>query len=494
MRSALALTQAVRDGAVGAWAGLDTPLAVRVGIATGMMIVRSGDDPEVASPPLGGGPASSLALRLSLAAAPGTVVISDATARLVRGFFTCKVLEDVRLSGSDAPLAYEVRGASALQSRLEVESVYGLTPYVGREAEVALLAERWRYVQEGLGQVVLVRGEAGMGKSRLVQVWQGQVGDALPLAWSCRCSPYHQHTALYPLVELLHRALYEVSSPSPAAQLDSLEALLDQHGFDLAETVPLLANLVALPLSASRYMPLNLTPQRQRERILETLVALLVTQAAASPMLLVVEDLHWADPSTLEFLALLVSQVATVSLLLVLTCRPQFTAPWEQRTTMTPLVLQRLTRVQTAQMIRQVAAGKRLPVEVVEQVIEKTDGVPLFVEELTRMVLESGQLVEGGDGYSLRGDVSSLAIPATLHDALLARLDRLGMAKDLAQLGLHSGPRVQLCGIGGGGALRGAGVATGAGAVGRVGVGVSTRGVAAHPLPLQACVGTGCGV
>jgi DNA-binding winged helix-turn-helix (wHTH) protein/predicted ATPase len=434
VRSALALTQAMRDGALGTWAGLDTTLAVQVGIATDMMIVRSGDDPEGASPPLGVGRASSLALRLGTVAAPGTVVISEATARLVRGYVTCKVLEDVRLAGGDTPLAYEVRGASALQSRLEVESLYGLTPFVGREIEVALLAERWASVQEGMGQVVLVRGEAGMGKSRLVQVWHEQVGDALPLAWSCRCSPYHQHTALYPLVELLRRALDEASS-SPAAQLESLEAVLDQHGFDLAETVPLLAALVSLPLPASRYTPLNLTPQRQRERTLETLVSLFAAQAAASPVLFVVEDLHWADPSTLDFLERLMQQAATVSLMLVLTCRPEFALPWEPQTTLTPVALHRLTQAQTVQMIRQVAAGKRVPDEVVQQIVDKTDGVPLFVEELTRMVLESGELVEGESAYTLRDDLTQLTIPATLHGSLLARLDRLGMAKDLAQWG-----------------------------------------------------------
>jgi DNA-binding winged helix-turn-helix (wHTH) protein/predicted ATPase len=435
VRTALALVEAVgRDTlATGALPGVC--LGVRVGVASGVMIIPSQGVPE-GTFNLGVGRTSTRAVRLSALAEPDTVVIDADVARLVTGYFECKVLDDATLAASGEPgRVYTVLGESGLETRLEVASAQGLTPFVGREAEMALLQDRWAYVQEGMGQVVWIQGEAGMGKSRLVQMWQEQVGDALSLVWSCRCSPYHQHTALYPLVELLQRMLYEALSPSPAAQLKRLEALLGQYGFALAETVPLLADLVTLPLPVERYVPLNLTPQRQRERTLETLVALLVAQAAASPVLFVVEDLHWADPSTLEFLALLMQQVATVSLLVVLTCRPEFRVPWEQQTTMTPVVLQRLTRPQTEEMIRQVAAGKQLPAVVVEQMIEKTDGVPLFVEELTRMVLELGQLVERDGQYELIGELTQPTIPATLHDSLMARLDRLGMPKAIAQWG-----------------------------------------------------------
>jgi class 3 adenylate cyclase/DNA-binding winged helix-turn-helix (wHTH) protein len=432
VRSGLALREAVQRDTL-AWSG--GPLAVRVGIASGMMIVRSGGALD-APPSLGVGRASTLAVRLGAVAPPGTVVISAATAQLVAGYFVCKVLEDVGLPGvPEPPLVYEVRGESVLQTRLEVGAAHGLTPFVGRAAEVALLQEAWTYVQEGLGQVVWVQGEAGLGKSRLVQVWKEQLGDELPLVWECRCSPYHHNTAFYPLIELLQRAVHGPSVTSPAERLARLESLLRPCALPLEETVPLLADLVSLSLPAGRYAPLNLTPIRQRVRTLETLVALFLMQAAASPGLFIVEDVHWADPSTVEFCTLLLEHVTSVSLLVLLTSRPEFAAPWGQRSVLTPVVLNRLTRAQTADMITQVAGGKPLPDEVVQQLVEKTDGVPLFVEELTRMVLESGQLVEREGHYTLRGALSALTVPATLHDSLMARLDRLGMGKAVAQWG-----------------------------------------------------------
>ncbi|WP_089935493.1 AAA family ATPase [Candidatus Entotheonella palauensis] len=424
VRSGLALVEAMRHGALGA-------LSVRVGIATGMMIVSSGGVPDT---PPSLGTASGLAARLGALTPPATVVISEATARLVADYFVCKVLNEAANVGTpELGLAYEVRGESALQTRLEVESAYGLTPFVGREAEIALLRERWTYVQEGLGQVVVVQGEAGVGKSRLVQALKEQVVGELPLAIECRCLPYHQHTALYPFIDLGQRWFQGQSLMSSAMQLESLEALLAQYDGALEETVPLLASLLSIPLPEGRYAPLTLSVQRQRERTLETLLSLLLVQASKSPLLFVVEDVHWADPSTLECLRFLTDQVATASMLVVLTCRPEFEAPWSQCTEMTPVVLNRLTRTQTERMITQVAAVKHLPKEVLTQLVEKTDGVPLFVEELTRMVLESGQLVERNGQYELRGELSQLTIPATLHDSLMARLDRLGKAKELAQ-------------------------------------------------------------
>jgi predicted ATPase/class 3 adenylate cyclase len=434
VRSGLALVERLRHGALGDLSFPETRLAVRVGIATGMMIVGAGQAPD-APPSVGVGGASSLAVRLGALALPGTVVISAATAQMVEGYFVCKTLEDVESNAPGPLVAYHVLGESTLRTRLDVGAVRGLTPFVGREAEVALLQERWTYAHEGLGQVVLVQGEAGLGKSRLVQAWKEQVGDALLVVSECRCSPYHQHTAFYPLIELLQRALYSPSVTSPAARLERLETWLRLYHLAQAETVSLLADLLSLPLPVGRYAPLTLTPQRQRERTLETLLSLGLAQAATAPVLLVVEDVHWADPSTLEFLCLLLDQVASESMLVVLTARPGFEAPWRQRSVVTPVVLNRLTRAQTERMIAQITGGKPFPVEVMQLVVEKTDGVPLFVEELTRMVLESGQLVERDAQYELKGPLAQLTIPATLHDLLMARLDRLERGKTIAQWG-----------------------------------------------------------
>jgi DNA-binding winged helix-turn-helix (wHTH) protein/class 3 adenylate cyclase len=417
VRSGLGLVEAVRHGALSAFADARAPLTARVGIATGMMIVRAGGD-TASQPALGVGSASTLALRLGALAQPGTVVISEATAQLVSDYFACKAWEEAVRVGSDDPqVVYEVHGESPLQTRLEVGVVYGLTPFVGREAEVALLRERWGYVHEGLGQVVVIRGEAGIGKSRLVQVLKEEVMGEAVMALECRCSPYHQHTAFYPLIDLLHRALQVPSGMgSPADSLERLEGLLTRYALALEETVPLLAGLLSLSLPEGRYAPLPLTPSRQRECTLETLVSLVLAQTEVSPLLLIVEDVHWADASTLEFLGLLLEQVSLVPLLVVLTCRPEFEPPWGQHSGVTRVVLNRLTQAQMETMIGQVAANKRLPDAVLAQVVDKTDGVPLFIEELTRMVVESGQLVEHEGHYELR--------EALTHWVILGRIQR----------------------------------------------------------------------
>lgn len=428
VRSGLALAEAIPGKALPG-----ARPAVQVGIDTGIMIVTTGVANES---PAGAGRASTLAVRLGALARPGAVVISEATMQLVAGYFDCKALEGAVHSGApEAQLVYEVRGESALKTRLEVESAYGLTPFVGREAEVALLQERWTYVQEGMGQVVLLLGEPGMGKSRLLQGLREQVASELPEALECRCSPYHQNTALYPLIDLVQRAWQSQSVTSPEARLAWLEAWLTRYGIAPDETIPLLATLLSLPLPEGRYPPLALTPERQRERTLETLLSLLLVQASASPLLFVVEDVHWADPSMLDFLQLLTEHVAAAAMLVVLTCRPEFEPHWGSRTEITSVVLNRLTRGQMQDMILQVTANRTLPAAVVAQLIEKTDGVPLYVEELTRMVLESGQLVERDGRYELVGELTELTIPATLHDSLMARLDRLSTGKDIAQWG-----------------------------------------------------------
>src|SRR5262249_51002585 len=313
-------------------------------------------------------------------------------------------------------------------------------PLVGREQEVALLQERWAHVKDGLGQVVLLSGEAGIGKSRLVQMLKEQVASE-PQAWltPCQCSPYHQNTALYPLIDLLERvALRFEREESPQQRVGKLEGFLVQYGFPLAETVPLFAALLSLPLTAD-YAPLHLSPEQQKQQTLQALLTVLVRIAAQQPVLFVMEDLHWVDPTTLEFLSLLVDQGPTARILALFTFRPDFSPPWTGRSHLTLVTLPRLPRRQAAEMTGRVARGKALPAEVVAQVVAKTDGVPLFVEELTKMVLESGWLQEREECYALTGPLPPLAIPTTLHDSLMARLDRLATVKGLAQLGATLG-------------------------------------------------------
>src|SRR2546426_7089183 len=415
-------------------------LAVRLGIHTGLVVVGEvGGGTRQEQLALGETP--NLAARLQGIAAPNTLVISAATYQLLGGFFACQSLGTPLLKGFAQPLeVYRVLYESMARSRLEALGSTGLTPLVGREQEVRLLLERWAQVKDGLGQVVLLSGEAGIGKSRLVQVLQEHVASE-PQAWltPCQCSPYHQNSALYPLIELLERvALRFEREESPEQKLRKLEGFVVQYGLPLAEAIPLLSTLLSLPLTAD-YAPLTLSPEQQKQQTLQILLTILLRIAAQQPVLFVMEDLHWVDPTTLELLSLLVDQGPTARILVLLTFRPDFPPPWTGRSHLTQITLPRLPRRQAAEMTGQVAHGKALPLEVVEQVVAKTDGVPLFVEELTKMVLESGLLQEGEDRYELTEPPPPLAIPTTLHDALMARLDRLAAVKGLAQLGATLG-------------------------------------------------------
>jgi predicted ATPase/class 3 adenylate cyclase len=410
-------------------------LAVRMGIHTGLVVVgEMGSGGRHERLALGDTP--NLAARLQGLAEPDTVVISAATWRLVEGYIRCKDLGLQSLKGIDTPvLVYQVLGEGVAQSRLEVVAPHGWTPLVGREVEVALLRERWAQVTDGLGQTVVLSGEAGIGKSRLVQVLKEHIAEAPHTMLECRASPYHQHSALYPVIELLQRVWQLAPGDTPAEHVRKLEAALAQSRLPVDQTVALLAALLSLPLPADRAAPLALTPQQQRQKTLEALLALLLELAAPHPMLLIVEDLHWIDPSTLEWLGLLLDQVPTARLGLLMTARPDFQGYWSARAHLTQLTLGRLSSSQVRQMIERVAGGKALPAEVVQQIVSKADGVPLFVEELTKTALEASWLQEQEDHYALSGPLPPLAIPATLQDALMARLDRLTEGKAVAQLG-----------------------------------------------------------
>ena len=434
VRAGLGILDAVRTLSARLAHDRGVRLAIRLGIHTGLVVVGAmgGKDRQEQ---LALGDTPNIAARLQGLAAPNTLVISAATHRLVQGYFECQDLGLHTLKGIDQPITlYQVLQESAAQSRLDVAATQGLTPLVGREEEVGLLLRRWGQSQDGLGQVVLLSGEAGIGKSRLVEVLRAYTEREGYTRMAFRCSPYYQQSALYPVIEHLQRLLQFHRDDTPEAKLDKLEQGLQGYRLALDEAVPLLATLLSVSLPEARYAPLSLSPQRQRQKTLEALLTWLLAETERQPTLAVWEDLHWADPSTLEFLGLLIDQTPTARLLTLLTCRPEFRPPWTPRSYLTQLTLGRLGRVQVEAMIERITAGKALPAEVVQQIVARTDGVPLFVEELTKAILESGLLQERENRYEQRGPLPSLAIPATLHDSLMARLDRLATGKEVAQL------------------------------------------------------------
>jgi tetratricopeptide (TPR) repeat protein len=367
------------------------------------------------------------------------VVISAATFRLVQGYFTTESLGAHALRGVATPVpVYRILGERDVQNRLDAVTPTRLTPLVGRDEEVMLIQRRWEQAKTGLGQVVLLSGEAGMGKSRLVRVLQEHVAAEPHARIEWRGSLYHRQSALYPVIEHVQRLLRWHLDGPPSEKLHRLEAALTASGVALAEAVPLLVALLALPLPDA-YRPLTLTPQRQRQHAFDTLLAWLHAEAQRQPVLVIVEDLHWVDPSTLELLSLLIDQVAQARLCLLMTARPEFHPPWARGASLTTLTLRRLAAAQVERVAMSTAGDKALPPAVLHELVRKADGVPLFVEELTKTVLESGLLQEREDRYELAGPLPALAIPATLHDALMARLDRLAAVKGVAQQGAAIG-------------------------------------------------------
>jgi tetratricopeptide (TPR) repeat protein len=312
------------------------------------------------------------------------------------------------------------------------------TPLVGRDEELALLHRRWQQAKGGDGSIVLLSGEPGIGKSRLAETLLERLSGEPHIRLRLFCSPHHQDHALYPTLAQLERAAGFRREDTAAQRLDKLEAVLGQGTNDVGGTAPLLAALLSLPAGV-RYPPLDLTPEKQKEQTLRALAAQVEGLAARQPVLMLFEDAHWSDPPSLELLDLIVDRVPALPVLLIITFRPEFTAPWTGRPHVTALGLNRLAPRQQAEMIAGVTGGKALPQEVTEQIVDGTDGVPLFVEELTKAVVESGMLSDLGDHYTAAGPVAHLAIPASLQASLLARLDRQAPAREVAQIGATLG-------------------------------------------------------
>jgi class 3 adenylate cyclase/predicted ATPase len=408
-------------------------LGVHIGIHTGLVVVgEMGDHGRQEQLALGETP--NIAARIEGFAQPNTIAISEATYRLVEGYFTCESLGEHTLRGVAQPLKmYRVLEASGVYSRLDVAQTRGLTPLVGREQEIGVLLERWEQAKSGQGQVVLLMGDAGIGKSRLVQILKEHVANQPHTCWECRSLSYFENTALFPLTDLFQRLWQFHTEDTADEKLGKLEQALSQFRLPIEESVQLFAPLLSLPIPEDRHPPLNFSPQRQRQKTLESLVAILLELAEHQPVLFILEDLHWTDPTTLELLNLLIEQIPTTSLLALLTCRSHFQPTWHHRSYITEMTLNHLSHAQVEQIVTGMTDGKTFPAAVLQQIIEKTDGVPLFVEELTQAIVESGQLKTVDGHYELTGSLSTFAIPATLQDSLMARLDRLMTAKAVAQ-------------------------------------------------------------
>jgi class 3 adenylate cyclase/predicted ATPase len=430
-RAGLALVEAV----AGVQTDIGTELHVRVGIATGTVVVGDLIGEDAAREEAVVGETPNLAARLQAQAEPDTVLIAGTTRSLLGELFEYRMLGKVPVKGSGDPVpVWQVTGTSAVDSRFEALHGTNLTPLVGREPEIALLLERWERAKEGDGQVVLLSGEPGIGKSRIVQELRGRLSDELYTRVSHYCSPYHTSSPLYPVIALLERAAGFDRTDTADAKLDKLEALLAPSATDVQEATRLLAAVLAIPAD-HRYPPLALTPQRQKQRTLELLVEQLAGLAGQRPVLAVYEDAHWIDPSTFELLGLVIQRVQRLPALVLITFRPEFVPPWTSHAHVTRLSLSRLTRRHGSDIALRVTGGRVLPAEVLEQIVSRTDGVPLFIEELTKAVVESGLLQDAGGRLELTGPLPPRAIPTTLYDSLMARLDRFAPVKEVAQIG-----------------------------------------------------------
>jgi predicted ATPase len=415
-----------------------SPLRVRVGIATGLVVVGdligSGEAQERGVV----GETPNLAARLQAIAQPDMVVIAEGTRKLLGNLFELQDLGAKDLKGISGPTrAWAALRPSSAESRFEALHTSGLTALVGREEEFELLLRRWSKAKGGEGQVVLLSGEAGIGKSRLTATLLERLAGEAHTRLRYFCSPQHTDSAFYPIMGQMERAAGLAHGDAPQAKLDQLDALLAQTSTSI-EDAALFAEMLSLP-NDGRYPALDLmTPSQRRQRTFEAIVSQMAALAHQNPVLMIFEDAHWTDPTSMEAFGRTVDRIAGLRVLLIVTFRPEFEAPWIGRPHVTALTLNRLTQRQIDAMIDRVAGNKLLPANIRRDIVERTDGIPLFVEEMTKAVLEAE-----GEGEARRTTAavpsSALAVPASLHASLMARLDRLGPAKELAQIGAAIG-------------------------------------------------------
>jgi class 3 adenylate cyclase len=435
--------QAIRAGlgvvdAVGRLDVGSVKLQARIGIATGLVVVGDliGEGPSQEQSVVGETP--NLGARLQAIAEPGTVVIAASTRRLVGNIFEYRELGAVEVKGIAAPvLVWQVLRPRAVASRFEALHGSALLPLVGRGEEIELLLRRWARAKAGDGQVVLISGEPGIGKSRISAELENRLDAEPHLRLRYSCSPYYQNSALFPFIEHLGQASGFASDDPPAVKLEKLKDLVARAA-PPDEDVAFLADLLSLPASERHLLP-GLSPQQKKERTLEALIRQLEGLARQQAIVMVFEDAHWSDPTSRDLLDLTVERIRSLPILLVVTFRPEFQPSWIGQPQVTMLALNRLDRRDRTSLVSQIAGGKPLPDEVVDEIARRTDGVPLFVEELTKSILESGALREEEDRYVLDRTLQPLAIPTTLQDSLTARLDRLASVRLVAQIGAAIG-------------------------------------------------------
>jgi class 3 adenylate cyclase len=431
VRAGLGLVAAVSD--LKTHAALQT----RVGIATGLVVVGdligSGEAQERGIV----GETPNLAARLQSIAEPNMVVLAEDTRRLLGNLFEFEDLGAKDLKGiSGSVRAWAALRASSAEGRFEALHAAVLTALVGREEESELLLRRWSRAKTGEGQVVLLSGEAGIGKSRLTAALMESLSTEPHTRLRYFCSPQHTDSAFYPIIGQMERAAALAHDDKPQAKLDKLDALLAQTSTSIQDAT-LFAEMLSLP-NDGRYPALDLAPQQRRQRTLEALTAQLAGLATQRPVLMIVEDAHWVDPTSLEAFGRTVDRIKTLPALLIVTFRPEFNAPWAGQSHVMSLTLNRLGEREAATIIKRLVGNKELPADVMAEIVERTDGIPLFVEEMTKAVLEAE-----GEGAAERAvsvvPSPALAVPASLHASLMARLDRLGPAKEVAQIGAAIG-------------------------------------------------------
>jgi class 3 adenylate cyclase len=408
----------------------------RVGIATGVVVIGNRADEAPQAEPVG--EAVNMVARLQMLAPPGAVIIEESTKRLIGNLFDCRDLGALDMTGTgDAARVWQVLAPSMAESRFEALHAGSLTPLIGRDEELEMLLRRWRQGTQGEGRVVLITGEPGIGKSRLALALQDALHTEPHTRLRYFCSPHRTDSSLFPFITQLKRAAGFERDDATAQKLAKLETLLGQASTD-PESVALVADLLSLPGDTRTALP-DLTPQKRKQKTLAALLTQLEGLAGQQPVLIVFEDLHWIDPTSLELLAMTVERIRTLPVLMVVTFRPEFQPPWTGQPNVTTVSLSRLGMREGTALVQHVSGDKILPRQIINEIVQRTDGIPLFLEEMTRAVLESS-----GDEIELQNMISAhppvaLALPATLHASLMARLDRLGPAKQVAQIGAAIG-------------------------------------------------------